>query len=480
MLDISKLISISESAGASVQIQEPAIECPEEYKNLSMSESSLYFENQMLRCELEYRDIMDESVNTMIQDILDQQNGIVNEAAEETKKSGFREWCTKVRNWFINIFKSIGNFFRGLIDKLTKNSKRQKDLNDTLDKNIKTSMDRLKDLGEEAAKEVEEMLKKNQCKCDLNIIDGVVFHDGEEIVAFRNAALKSDKFIDGIDVDEIVGKESRVSRVYYDMTDNKYTNDIPSWNDSLDENKDLQKALFKIFKFKKEPDTFTELVTMLENKKIVEVSIGTFSASFYKNMTYFDDMCFKYISKESVGTELKLCGPMTFNYMVKNATDFLTEWEKYSKSVLNDMNRVLKDLETEKYTHDTYTRFQRYVNALISVSSKRYSLITKIFNLMISIGLMYVNDSIALKTAIFKHLNIAMNDVKTDASNKESEDEKKIKQNKEKIKSATNTIKNSYKEMKKTAEEIDKIDPDDIDKHNPGLRQELLDLLKDD
>ena len=31
--------------------------------------------------------------------------------------------------------------------------------------------------------------------------------------------------------------------------------------------------------------------------------------------------------------------------------------------------------------------------------------------------------------------------------------------------------------MKKTAEEID---PDDIDKHNPGLRQELLDLLKDD
>ena len=55
---------------------------------------------------------------------------------------------------------------------------------------------------------------------------------------------------------------------------------------------------------------------------------------------------------------------------------------------------------------------------------------------------------------------------------------KKIKQNKEKIKSAT--IKNRYKEMKKTVEEIDKINPDDIDKHNPGLRQELLDLLKDD
>lgn len=57
---------------------------------------------------------------------------------------------------------------------------------------------------------------------------------------------------------------------------------------------------------------------------------------------------------------------------------------------------------------------------------------------------------------------------------------KKIKQNKEKIKSATNTIKNSYKEMKKASDEISKLDTDAMDKHNPGLRQELLDLLKED
>lgn len=94
MLDISKLISISESAGAAVQIQDPAIECPEEYKNLSMGESSMYFENQMLKCELEYRDIMDESVNTMIQDMLDCQNDIVNEAAiiDKAKQLIERVW----------------------------------------------------------------------------------------------------------------------------------------------------------------------------------------------------------------------------------------------------------------------------------------------------------------------------------------------------------------------------------------------------
>ena len=57
---------------------------------------------------------------------------------------------------------------------------------------------------------------------------------------------------------------------------------------------------------------------------------------------------------------------------------------------------------------------------------------------------------------------------------------KKIKQSKEKTKVATNIIKNSYKEMKKVSDEISKLDTDAMDKHNPGLRQELLDLLKDD
>lgn len=112
MLDISKLISISESAGAAVQIQEPAIECPEEYKNLSMSESSLYFENQMLKCELEYRDIMDESVNTMIQDMLDRQNGIVNEAA-----SGFKDKIKKIKDFIVKLFTTIFNAIKNFIVK---------------------------------------------------------------------------------------------------------------------------------------------------------------------------------------------------------------------------------------------------------------------------------------------------------------------------------------------------------------------------
>lgn len=128
MLDISKLISISESAGAAVQIQEPAIECPEEYKNLSMSESSLYFENQILKCELEYRDIMDESVNTMIQDMLDRQNGIVNEAA-----SGFKDKIKKIKDFIVKFFTTIFNAIKNFIVKV---GEKLKIINKTLDVSV--------------------------------------------------------------------------------------------------------------------------------------------------------------------------------------------------------------------------------------------------------------------------------------------------------------------------------------------------------
>lgn len=467
MIDISKLISISESAGASVQVQEPAIECPEEYKDLSMTESSLYFENQMLKHELEYRDIMDESVNTMIQDMLDCKNDIVNEAAEETKKSGFREWCTKVRNWFINIFKSIGKFFKGLINKFTKNSKRQKDLNDTLDKNMKTTIDRLNALGEDAAKEIEKKMKDNQCKITLNIIDGAILKDDNGIVSFRNAAFHTDRYMYHIDIDEINGRTDRQYKIYGDAQNNKYNDNIPEWNDSLDDNKELQKAIFTAFKFKKDPDTFTELVSMLENTKTVEVTINPYSASYLKTLKYFDDVCFTYISKESIGTEMKLDISTSFNFMNKQANEFLSEWEKYSKSVLNDMNAVLKSLETEKYTHDVYTRMQRYINSLISVSNKKYSLITKIFNLIISTSTMYINDALVMKAGILKFVNSTIKE-----QNKSSEKPDEEKKQKELI----NTTNNN----RKASNGIFDIDIEGMDKHNPGLRQELLDLLKDD
>ena len=476
MINIVELMSISEAGVNS--IGKSIVKCPEEYKNLSMNECSLYFENQMLRHELEYRDIVDESVNMMLQDILDRQNGIVNEAAEETKKSGFREWCAKVRNWFINIFKSIGRFFRGLIDKLTKNSKNQKDINDTLDKNAKTTMDRLNALGEETAKEIEKKMKDNQCKITLNIIDGAVLKDENGIVSFRNAAFDTDRYMYRIDIDEFNGRTDRQYKIYGDAQNNKYSDDIPKWSDSLSDNKELQKALFTAFKFKKDPDTFTELITMLENKKSVEVAVLPYSASYLKTLKYFDDVCFKYISKESIGTEMKLDISTSFSFMNKKANEFLTEWEKYSKSVLNDMNAVLKSLETEEYTNDVYTRLQRYINALISVSSKKYSLITKIFNLIVSTSNMYINDALVMKSGILKFVNSAIKEEQSKKASSEESDEEKRR--KEHINATTNSIKKSYTEMKKTSDEISKLDTDAMDKHNPGLRQELLDMLHDD
>ena len=139
MLDISKLISISESAGAAVQIQEPVIECPEEYKNLSMSESSLYFDNQMLRCELEYRDIMDESVNDMIQDMINQRNSIVNEAAiiDRAKQLVQRVWGIIKR-----IAKAVAKFFANIAKRCKDLFMRGKSVNEKASKAIDDANDK--------------------------------------------------------------------------------------------------------------------------------------------------------------------------------------------------------------------------------------------------------------------------------------------------------------------------------------------------
>lgn len=115
MINISELIQLSEAAGAAVPtniMEKEFSECPEEYKNLSMSESSLYFENQMLRCELEYRDIMDESVNEMIQDMINRKNGIINESATDIKSK-----LKKIKDFIVKVFTTIRNAIKNFIIK---------------------------------------------------------------------------------------------------------------------------------------------------------------------------------------------------------------------------------------------------------------------------------------------------------------------------------------------------------------------------
>lgn len=116
MINISELIQLSEAAGAAVPtnniFETEFVECPDEYKNLSMSESSLYFENQMLRCELEYRDMMDESVNEMIQDMINRKNGIINESAVDIKSK-----LKKIKDFITKIFTTILNAIKNFIIK---------------------------------------------------------------------------------------------------------------------------------------------------------------------------------------------------------------------------------------------------------------------------------------------------------------------------------------------------------------------------
>lgn len=115
MINISELIQLSEAAGAAVPtntFEKEFVECPEEYKNLSMSESSLYFENQMLRCELKYRDMMDESVNEMIQDMINRKNGIINESVTDIKSK-----LKKIKDFIVKVFTTVFNAIKNFIVK---------------------------------------------------------------------------------------------------------------------------------------------------------------------------------------------------------------------------------------------------------------------------------------------------------------------------------------------------------------------------
>lgn len=273
MLDISKLISISESAGAAVQIQEPAIECPEEYKNLSMSESSLYFENQMLKCELEYRDIMDESVNTMIQDMLDRQNGIVNEATliDRAKQIAQRVWETikriakAIAKFFSNIAKKFKELFakgRGVNEKAAKamddvnkrfNSKDKKSQNESAaDEYHKNHEERMKDFNKKMS-DIGDSIKKDKEDSDKKQKD-----TSDRLKALLGESMINENF--DIDVKDLVDSHPLIKDVEIDdnsirvyLKESKYTyvsadhldNISKSLYEMLDEFMNLDKLIRK-------------------------------------------------------------------------------------------------------------------------------------------------------------------------------------------------------------------------------------------
>lgn len=113
MFDITRLMQISESASFSfTKVQSP-------YNSMSLEEACMFSRVQLLESEIEYRDLMDECANDMIDAYYNNTQGIIlTEAAEAEQKEKNVSWFTKVKEWFVNLFNRVIEWFKALGSKI--------------------------------------------------------------------------------------------------------------------------------------------------------------------------------------------------------------------------------------------------------------------------------------------------------------------------------------------------------------------------
>lgn len=113
MFDITRLMQISESTSFSfTKVQSP-------YNSMSLEETCMFSRVQLLESEIEYRDLMDECANDMIDAYYSNTQGIaLTEAAEAEQKEKNVSWFTKVKEWFVNLFNRVIEWFKALGSKI--------------------------------------------------------------------------------------------------------------------------------------------------------------------------------------------------------------------------------------------------------------------------------------------------------------------------------------------------------------------------
>ena len=437
MIDITRLITISEAAGAAVQgpYLSENIECPEEYKDLTLAESNLYFENQMLRCELECRDIMDESVNDMIQSMIDQRNGIMTEAAEETEKKGFRAWVKRVWGWFSKIFKAIGDFFRNLIDKLTKHSSKTKEINDKFTEKMKVIVAELEH--NQLADHVENEMKKKPFITNISYIDGAFLISDDGIKLLRNAVINADSFISDIAEAELLGsRRYNVDSATYNKafrTAMGSNQDSLVWDDNISSDKEVESAILKIFLFKAKPHTYTDLfdICRSENRKNADVEYNYNFAQILSNNFALEHMILNSIAEKAIGKKVNAkSGLISTEMLVKYSTETLKEWDNYSKRALSAIDKASKDLDNESLTREAYNRIRKNYTNLMSYYNKKYSTFTRLFNIISSMATMYQTNIIWAKNSYLEYTKDMIKTAKGEAP--EENPNAPSKENKEK------------------------------------------------
>lgn len=86
---------------------------------MSLEEACMFSRVQLLESEIEYRDLMDECANDMIDAYYNNTQGItLTEAAEAEQKEKNVSWFTKVKEWFVNLFNRVIEWFKALGSKI--------------------------------------------------------------------------------------------------------------------------------------------------------------------------------------------------------------------------------------------------------------------------------------------------------------------------------------------------------------------------
>lgn len=326
MLDISKLISISESAGQCFN----NFENGDDYSNISLDEAVMIGKIQNLESIITYHNIIDEDANACLGIYLNQITGnIITEAADNEKRSGFVGFMSKIKNWIVDKFNRFIQWLRGLIAK------------------IKNLFGKKTDKSDEAINTLENAQSK---------VATVVKQSPEAATAVKTAEKEitvNMHYVDGYAIKSLIGLSSfaklmndMASEVDYStMVD--YLNEVSKkeMEDFVDETKEWTK------------EAFDEQYAEMYKDAMDDVSVCySFANKPEDAKTLIDDLSKKRVTKSYTLTELGI-DPINDNLREKfptvisklsNAKCEITFKENRVTPVINAYNKIINWCETAK------------------------------------------------------------------------------------------------------------------------------------
>lgn len=268
MLDISKLISISESAGQCFNNFENA----DDYSNISLDEAVMIGKIQNLESIITYHNIIDEDANACLGIYLNQITGnIITEAADNEKRSGFVGFMSKIKNWIVDKFNRFIQWLRGLIAKIKNLFGKKTDKSDeainTLE-NAQTKVAAAVKQSPEVATAVKAAEK--EITVSMHYVDGYAIKSLTGLSTF--AKLMNDMASEYVDYSTMVDYLNKVSKKEME----EFVDETKEWTkEELDERyaemyKDAMDEVSQCYSFANKPEDAKTFIDDLSKKRVTK------------------------------------------------------------------------------------------------------------------------------------------------------------------------------------------------------------------